>query len=142
MIVTPVFARIGETIEQLDKRYGKPVGNGREIVETRRYLFKGFTIVVGLENGISQCEVYRKDPDSRMSESELYTLMVANAGKSPWVREPDENLNQFTYWSVDKKTRVAIYALKTHQLLITSKVSLPKFVHLLDASRQNQLDGF
>lgn len=114
----------------------------RDIVETRRYLFKGFSILVGLENGISQCEVYRKEPDSRLSEPELYTLLVANAGKSPWVREPDENLNQFTYWSVDKKTRVAMYALKTHKLLITSKAALPRFLHLLEAGQGSKLEGF
>ena len=139
---TPAFARIGETVEQLDKRYGRPLETSRDKGETRRYSFRGFTVLVGLDRGISQCEVYRKADNSRMSEPELFLLLDANVGKSPWRADPDENFNYYTYWSKDKKTRVAIYTLATHTLLVTSKPYLQRFGHLGTASQPSKMDGF
>jgi len=111
-------------------------------METRRYSFRGYTVVVGLDQGISQCEVYRKADDSRMSEPELFLLLDANVGKSPWRAEPEENINYYTYWSKDKKTRVAIYTLATHTLLVTSKQYLQRFAHLSNANEPSKMDGF
>src|SRR5437016_2889533 len=56
MLSTPAFARIGETTKELDKRYGKPLQISRDKVESRRYSFRGYIVLVGLEQGISQCE--------------------------------------------------------------------------------------
>lgn len=142
MFSTSAFARIGETTEQLDKRYGKPLETTRDNVEIRRYLFRGFIILVGLENGISQGEVYRKENDSRMTEAEIQGLLQVNAGKSEWRREPDENVDNFVYWSRDKKTRVAIYTLATHGLMVTSKAFLSRFAHLGISSDRKKMEGF
>ena len=141
--LSTTFGRIGETVEQLNKRYGKPGKNDREAIDTRRrYSFHGFSIVVGLENGVSQCEVYLKQDHSRMSQAEVYGLLEVNTGTSGWRWDPDENENYFTYWSQDKKSRVAIYILATHQLMITSKPYLKKFAEFLSSGTKRTLNGF
>ncbi len=142
MLSTPAFARIGETTKELDKRYGKPLQTSREKVETRRYSFRGYTVLVGLDQGISQFELYRREDTFRMTEPEIQGLLQANAGKSEWLPDPDENLDNFVYWSKDKKTRLAIYTLATHGLMVTSKKFFPKFVHLLKSSDKKKMEGF
>ena len=139
---TSAFARIGETTEEIDKRYGQPLETIRDKVETRRYSFRGYNVLVGLDRGISQCEIYQKKDNSRMTEEELRGLLQANAGKSKWNDDPDENLESFVYWSRDKKTRVALYYLATHRLMVTSKAFLPRFAHLANSSGRNKLEGF
>ena len=136
------FARIGETTEQIDKRYGHPLETKRNKEETRRYSFRDFTVLVGVDRGISQCEVYRKKDNSRMTEDEIRGLLQANAGKSDWNYEPDENVESYIYWSRDRRTRVAIYTLVTHNLMVTSKASLVRFAHLFNSSDQKKMEGF
>src|ERR1700730_3434956 len=142
MFSTPAFARIGETTAELAKRYGKPLETTRDKVESRRYVFRGYTVLVGLEKGISQCELYRKEDNSRMTEPEIQGLLQANAAKSEWLPDPDENLDNFVYWSKDKKTRVAIYTLARHSLMVTSKAFLPRFAHLIKSGDQKKVQGF
>ena len=142
MFSTPAFARIGETTEQIDKRYGQPLETKRDKEEIRRYSFRDFTVLVGVDRGISQCEVYQKKDNSRMTEAEIQGLLQANAGKSDWNYEPDENLESFIYWSRDKRTRVAIYNLATHGLMVTSKAFLARFAHLVNSSDRKKMEGF
>ena len=142
MFSTPAFARIGETTEELGKRYGKAREITREKVETRRYSFRGYTVLVGLDQGISQFEMYRREDNARMSEPEIQGLLQANAGKSEWLDDPDENIDNFVYWSKDKKTRLAIYTLATHRLMVTSKKFLPRFAPLIKSMDQKKMEGF
>jgi hypothetical protein len=142
MFSTSAFARIGETTEEIDKRYGQPLETRRDKVETRRYSFRGFNVLVGLDRGVSQCEIYHKKDNSRMTEGEIRGLLEANAGKSKWNDDPDENLESFVYWSRDRKTRVAIYTLATHDLMVTSKAFLPRFAHLANSSDRKKMQGF
>ena len=148
VMATPAFARVGETVEQLNQRYGKPteikqgpVDKKGGAIEMRRYVFRGFSILVGLENGISQGEVYRKEDRSRMLQSEISGLIAVNAGSSPW-REPDDNIETLVFWSKDKKTRVGIYTLATHSLLITTKAFMTKFAQAADDHVAKKVEGF
>jgi hypothetical protein len=120
------FASIGETTEQSDKRYGRPLETTRNNVENRRYEFRGFTILVSFEGGISQCEVYQRQDNYRMTEAEIQGWLQANVGSSEWGYEPEENTNNYVYWSRDRKTRVATYTLATHRLMVTSKAYLDR----------------
>lgn len=139
---TSAFARIGETTEQLTKRYGRPLKIIRNNLESRRYSFHGFTILVGLEGGISQCEIYQKEDNSRMAEAEIQNLLQANAGRSEWRSEPEENASTYVYWSRDKKTRVAIYTLTGHTLTVTSKAGLSRCAQLGNSSDRKEMPGF
>ena len=136
------FARIGETTEQIDQRYGQPLETTRSNGESRRYSFRGFNVLVCFERGISQCEVYRKKDNSGMTEAEIQGLLQANAGNSEWLDEPEENINDYVYWSKDKRTRVAIYTLATHGLMVTSKPFLKRFAHLAYSRDRKKMEGF
>lgn len=139
---TTAFARIGETTEQLAKRYGQPVEKSHSNGESRRYSFRGFTILVGLDQGISQCEVYLKADHSRMGEGEIRALLEANVGNSPWREEPSENATNYIYWSKDKKSRVAVYHLTAHSLMVTSKAYFARFESLINANDRKKTEGF
>jgi hypothetical protein len=139
---THAFARIGETLEQLNKRYGRPVQAKHQGIETYRYSFRGFSVLVGLEQGRSQCEIYQKADRSRMSEAEILGLLEVNAGTSPWSADPDESLKSYTYWSQDKKTRVAIYDLSGHSLIVTSKPFLPRLGLVIHSDEHEKMEGF
>ena len=138
----PAFARIGETTEQLNKRYGPPIAKSHDNEDVRRYSFRGFTITVGLDQGISQCEIYLKSDRSRMTEGEIHGLLQANAGKSPWLEDPEENSTNYFYQSKDKKSRVGIYSLTGHNLMVTSKPYLPRFTSLMGANGPKSVEGF
>jgi hypothetical protein len=142
VLSTSAFARIGETTEQLNKRYGPPVQKSHDNGDVRRYSFRGFTIIVGLNLGISQCEIYLKSDRSRMSESEIFGLLQANTGNSPWLDDPDENMTNYVYWSRDEKSRVGIYNLAGHSLMVTSKPFLKQFTTLMNTSGQKTIEGF
>jgi hypothetical protein len=142
MLSTSAFGRIGETTAEIEKRYGRPLETIRDKGENRRYSFRTFNVVVGFDRGISQCEVYQKKDNTRMTEPEIRGLLQANAGKSEWNYEPDEALDRFVYWSRDRKTRVAIYTLATHGLMVTSKAFLRQFAHLVKSGDEKKMDGF
>ena len=143
LLSAPAYARIGETTKQLEKRYGRPLKAGQENGETLRFSFRGYTIVVGLDQGVSQCEVYERRDGSRLTEGEIWGLLDANASsKSPWRAEPEEGVTNYVYRSRDKRTRVAIYVLASHKLLVTSKPYLARFGHLTGSSDQTEMEGF
>jgi hypothetical protein len=142
MFSASAFARIGETAKQIDKRYGQSLETIRKNGESRRYSFRGFTVLVSFERGISQCEVYQKNDNSRMTEAEIQGLLQANAGSSEWGSEPEENIGNYIYWSRDRRTRVAIYTLATHYLIITSKAFLGRFAHLVNSDDRKEMKGF
>jgi hypothetical protein len=130
-------------MDQLKKRYGRPSREMHNNVEAYRYAFHGYTILVGFDQGISQCEVYLKLNHSRMSEPEIDELLEANASRSPWSEEPDETIAAYVYWSLDKKSRVALYNLATHTLMVTSKPFLTRFGPLINSSEQKKgSEGF
>src|ERR1044072_6953661 len=141
LLSTSAFARIGETLEQLNKRYGHPSQASRGNEVYRRYTFRGFSILVALDQGVSQCEVYEKGDGSRMSEGEILGLLEANAAKSPWREEAEESTTTYIYRSADRKSRVAIYSLSAHRLLVTSKPFLAQFSNML-GSRSKSVEGF
>jgi hypothetical protein len=137
------FARIGETTEQVDKRYGAPLlettkNNG----ESRRYSFRGFTILVTFERGISQCEVYQKKDTSRMTEAEIKGLLGANAGGSPWRDDAEEGSDLYLYRSKDGRSRIAIYNLLGHDLMVTSKAFLDHHANIKNSADRQKMEGF
>lgn len=108
----------------------------------RWYEFRGFLILVGMDQGISQCEVYRKVDNARMNDADIRGLLNANTGVSPWRNEPEDNVNNIVFWSRDKKSRIGIYTLATHNLLITSKPFLKRFANLIISNERRKMEGF
>jgi hypothetical protein len=53
-----------------------------------------------------------------------------------------KRIGNYIYWSRDRRTRVAIYTLATHDLIITSKAFLGRFAHLVNSDDRKEMKGF
>lgn len=93
ILATPSFARIGETEEQVNTRYGQPYKTEKGITElciNRFYNFNGFDIMVVFFRGISHSELYVKKTVANSSTAAGITaeegsyLMKANGGAKQW----------------------------------------------------------
>jgi hypothetical protein len=83
-------ARIGETVEQLDARYGKPTRTtagptGAARFEKRTYKNEGLTIEVFVYVGRSHQEIY-KMPEGELSPEQVQKILEDNSFGSKWER--------------------------------------------------------
>ncbi len=81
------IARIGETPDQLEKRYGAPSNTARDDrpgMTVAIFNHSGITILVSFINGISSAEYYRKEDGSKFSDHEIEVILEANTQNSGW----------------------------------------------------------
>jgi hypothetical protein len=80
------FARVDETIEQLDNRYGPPYETGTTPFHTefRQYRFKGLLIFAHFFDGKCIGESYENQDHSALATDIVQGLLSANAGASKW----------------------------------------------------------
>ena len=102
--VNPLFARLGETLEQCIKRYGKATlvpavydfgSNAKELVY---YNFQknGFAIQIGFLRGkASDLSFHHAPPANALTPVEIDTLLAANAGGMEWKNVLDGKLTFF-----------------------------------------------
>jgi hypothetical protein len=77
------FARIGETREQIDKRYGQGVHSDYQRLdgaETIKYHFNNFQVEVVFHDGKSIWEIFQRQ-NRLIDTSDIKMLMKANAGE-------------------------------------------------------------
>ena len=61
LFANPALARVGETEEQCDHRYGKPAGKWDDYIGYRKlYHWKGFDLMVTFVDGVSRREMFNK----------------------------------------------------------------------------------
>jgi hypothetical protein len=83
MLTASVFARIGETKEQLQDRYGY----GTAFRGFTHYHFLQFRIGVKFDDdGRCGLEGYSKEDKSSITDGELQALLDANSDGTPWVK--------------------------------------------------------
>jgi hypothetical protein len=86
-------ARIGETPEQLEKRYGAPSKMARDDrpgMTVGSYSHGGVSILVSFVNGISSAEYYRKENGGKFSDHEIEVILEANRQTSAWKQTQSE----------------------------------------------------
>ena len=79
--VATASARIGETADQIESRYGKPGPSvGVDVLghQTKQYLFSGYKITVTFQGGKSEREKYSKEDESRLLTGDISSLLAAN----------------------------------------------------------------
>src|ERR1700747_2481953 len=84
LLVSPAFARIGETEQQIEARYGKStltVSTGNEPLQ-KVYQSSGLNITVTYLGGVSQREIFTKQDGSELSKIEIAILLEANTAGS------------------------------------------------------------
>jgi len=91
----PLHARLGETEEQIAKRYGEPVK--KESDNLKEGAFKAFyeahtySIEVTFIDGLSALEYFKRDYEPKLTEEEITSLLQANCGSSKWVLKSNGN---------------------------------------------------
>jgi len=118
------FARIGETEAQIEARYGKPVVTFSKGKERPRkgYLSAGFRITVSYLDGVSASEIYQKPDQSKLSQTEIDTLLAANSGGGTWAESPLV-ISGLQQWKTggESNERTAAYVESNGSLLFTTK---------------------
>jgi hypothetical protein len=112
LFVTSARARVGDTVKQIERRYGKPQHvyneNDRPGVRKLGYRFHGWMVIVCFEDGISRWEGFTAWPEgdtlprlSRHNVNEILGLSAREA--TSW--QPTRTTKHGKYWvSSDKKT--------------------------------------
>jgi hypothetical protein len=138
-----LLARIGETEQQVEARYGKSIGmlsRGDELPH-KAYRFSGLDIVVGFIDGVSQSEFFYKHDKSDFSPNEIALLLEANAGGGKWVREP-KTPSGIQGWKVLSGGRSAEYAGGNKALAIWTDLSLEISQESKAKAEAKKLKGF
>lgn len=83
-------ARLGDTAAKVTERYGKPSQTYRDVKGRIGYIHRsdGWIILVHYIDGISQSEVYAKENDAELTESELQAKLSAKASGDKWEEMP------------------------------------------------------
>jgi len=121
LFASPAFARIGETEAQIEKRYGKPkftFSQGDEL-PSKGYISAGLRITVTYVDGVSESEFYQKPDQSALSETEIKTLLAANAEDGIWAEQP-EVLGSVHTWKIAAKNRIASYVDRLNSLTVAT----------------------
>ena len=82
-------ARVGETVRQVEARYGKPDRVLEEQGSLRKlgYVHRGWLIIVGYVAGVSKSEFF--DGNRRLSDADVQQLLALNlTSGTTWKRLP------------------------------------------------------
>jgi hypothetical protein len=100
------FARIGETENEIEARYGKPiVADTEDFRGHRLILFRtnGMEIGVAFRDGKSAMEIYSNQDKSHISANEIQLLLGANAAGGKWTKS-----EYVPMWNLSSEDRVAL----------------------------------
>jgi hypothetical protein len=107
--VTSALACLGDTEEELVKRYGPQKKTGTTKIPgmtIRGFVFGKYMVIVGVLNGHSVTEMYTKMDQSKISPTDLTALMNANAGGKTWAVD-DTAKGPIARWVLEDGTIVA-----------------------------------
>lgn len=109
---THSIARVGETVAEIEVRYGKPIESGTVTsgAEGKRYHFEGMEIVVFFADGTSGMEIYLKT-SGEFSENEAQIILKANGGAKAW--DPYHEAGTHEAWWLEDGSLMAIFHSKS-----------------------------
>jgi hypothetical protein len=117
-----VLARIGETEQQIEARYGKSLGvlsHGNEPL-MKTYRKADLDIAVTYVDGISQKEFFSHKDKSGLTATEIDVLLAANSEGKKWIEQSLPSFFHGRAWKLEGSDRVAQYHEKQHALAIVS----------------------
>jgi hypothetical protein len=98
-------AGVGQTVKQVEARYGKPEvvlqekGNFRAL----GYRYRGLMVIEGYVAGVSKSEFFDRADHRRLSDAEVQQLLALSlAPGTTWKRLPDKDGDQY-YIRSDRK---------------------------------------
>ena len=131
VVVTSVtgHARLGESVDEITQRYGKPTLDlapveyiRRDYGDTQAWYAKGDLKVLDVfKDGKSQCELLAKqDTTATLSASEIRAFIEANAGTATWAVQKETALAT-TWVRSDGGARATLTADKKTLTVMISK---------------------
>ena len=92
-ISSQALARIGQTEEQVNALFGKPIDAGKpdkEGVTTNIYKNPGgeYHALVQFQKGHSIAEAYSRVDGGKLSEREMEIFLKGNSGGKEWIKDP------------------------------------------------------
>src|ERR1700757_2739188 len=143
--VSAPVARIGETEQQIEKRYGKSsltVSTGNEPLQ-KVYQSSGLNITVTYLDGVSQREIFTKQDGSELSKNEIAILLEANAAGSKWIEDPTATaLAGMQGWKLESGGRTAAFSRDNTRLVITTDLVQKVFTQRKAEDEKEKLKGF
>jgi len=120
--VMPVFASLGESAAEIEKRYGPARGKtevSSEGVITRYYISNDVGISVKFMDGKSQSEIYEKADRSDFSPREVAVLLDASRLGSDWLNIYESA--DSSRWELRSRAAAAFHFHNNHLLVISTK---------------------
>ena len=102
MAANALFAKIGETEEQTDHRYGKPRGKWDDYVGYKKlYRWHGFEVMVTFLDGVSQREMFVKIEGAADAKVQKYLVKISGSGQNGIIF--DDKSGVFTTKAFEEK---------------------------------------
>lgn len=118
----PARANLGETVEQLVARYGKPTGyaeaNAKSPFGSLLFRVRPYELVLFILNNKEVGARVSKIDKSDFSPAEMQTIIDAETGASPWGSTPSSDPTEIHWSRGDHAT--FIYDKQKHMLLLSS----------------------
>ena len=130
LVASNAFARIGETENEIEARYGKPfTADSRDFNGYRLVIFRtsGMQIGVAFRDGKSAAEFYSKQDSSDISANEIQVILAANAAGGKWTKAPAVPM-----WTLDSTGCVATLSANGRTLTVFTK----GFINISAAERE------
>jgi hypothetical protein len=95
VLSSQAFARLGQTEEQVNALFGKPIDPGtpdREGVTTNMYKNPTgeYHALVQFLKGHSIAEAYSRVDGGKLSEKEMSAFLQGNSGGKEWIKDPSK----------------------------------------------------
>ena len=116
------YGDLGDTLTQIEARYGAAQETKRDETTgalVKYYLHDGFGIAVKFLESRSQSETYIKGRRSDFSDSEIASLLKANAMGSDW--QSVYKTAGVERWELKSREATAVYSLTAHTLIFSTK---------------------
>ena len=137
------YARIGETKEECEKRYGAPISKKNE----NYWVFSKSGILIAVEffEGVGECIFYRKKEEDiignpeEFSDNEKEILLKSNSD-SPWKKKPALSFNE--EWTTEDDLLGAVHLSERRLLIVATIKYFDRQAKETKDKEKENLDGF
>jgi hypothetical protein len=135
-------ARLGESVEQIEQRYGKPIQEEETSsqISGRKYKALGFVIAVMFFNGKSEAESFTKPTGEGIVETEIEAILKANGSGGEWTRV--DKIGSAKTWKLGDSTLAYFAPSIAPPTFIVMTKEMGDYLRKLKIPRDLRLYGF
>jgi hypothetical protein len=142
LALIPARARLGETQDQCNQRYGTPLkvveAGGDFNYRTVFYMKNGYTICASFINGVCAMLYVAKADNSELSDNEQEALLAASSEGKKWTKA--DIISMQTVWNRDDGAKAQYEPLK-HTLMFLSKAYMAAETERAKVEENKKLQG-